>query len=198
MKYIAKSIAVYCGASKGVQPEYRDHAAALGRAMAERDIQLVFGGGSTGMMGAVADAILEAGGQAIGVVPSQFDWAEITHRGLTKLHLVANMHERKALMVELADAFVALPGGYGTFDELFEVVTWAQLAVHTKPIVIYNVAGYYDGLLAMVARGVEQGFIPTANQSLLMVGDTPDTVLEQIATYEPRPCYSRVDELKSR
>ncbi len=197
MKYDARSIAVYCGASKGLQSDYLEHAAALGNAMAARGISLIFGGGSTGMMGAVADAVLKAGGQAVGVVPTQFDWAEITHRRLTQLHMVANMHERKALMVKLADAFVALPGGYGTWEELLEVVTWAQLGLHSKPIVIYNVAGYYDGLLLMIKQGVEQGFVPVRNQHLLMVAETAESVLDLIANYEPHPYYSRVDELIS-
>lgn len=175
-----KSICVYCGARNGVDAVYLEGAAAMGRALAENGLRLIYGGGRNGLMGALADAVLAEGGEAIGIVPEPFKWAEVTHTRLTELHLTADMHTRKAKMASLSDAFIALPGGYGTLDELMEIVTWAQIGVHGKPIAVYNIAGYYDPLLEMIRRGLESGFIPTTSQDLLKVGDTPQGVLDQL------------------
>lgn len=175
-----KSVCVYCGARNGVAQVYLDGATEMGRTLAEHNIRLIYGGGSNGLMGALADAVLAAGGEAVGIVPEPFKWGEVTHTRLTELHLTADMHTRKAKMASLADAFIALPGGFGTFDELMEIVTWAQIGVHGKPIAIYNIDGYYDPLLQMVERGLAQGFIPATSHNLLKVADTPQGVLDQL------------------
>ena len=148
-------ICVFCGASTGIDPAYADVAAALGRELAARSIEVVTGGGKVGLMGVVADAALAAGGRVIGIIPRFLEQREVAHRGLSELHVVETLHERKALMHELSDAFVALPGGFGTLDELAESVTWAQLGLHAKPIGLVNVAGYFDGL-RRVRRGRRQ------------------------------------------
>lgn len=181
-----KSICVYCSARNSIDPIYHEGATAMGRALAENNIRLVYGGGSAGMMGSLADAVLGAGGQAIGIVPEPFKWAEVTHTRLTELHLTADMHSRKAKMASLSDAFIAMPGGFGTFDELMEIVTWAQIGVHGKPIAIYNIKGYFDPLLEMIDRALTLGFIPEASRTLLKVGDTPQMVLDQLMSlYRP-------------
>jgi hypothetical protein len=155
----SKAICVYCGSSIGVRSEYRSIAKELGIAMAEADFRLVYGGAHVGLMGVVADAVLAAGGEVIGVIPQQLADREVAHRGLTELHVVRSMHERKHMMAELADAFVAMPGGYGTMDELCEVLGWAQLAIHDKPIILLDTADYWQPLFAMLDRAVEEGFI---------------------------------------
>jgi hypothetical protein len=185
MAYTAHNICVYCGAHPGVNSKYKEGAIALGRAMAAHNIGLVYGGGSVGMMGYIANAVLEAGGRVIGVIPEVLDKTERIHLQLTELHLVGTMHERKALMAARADGFVALPGGYGTLEELLETITWSQLAIHSKPIVLYNIAGYYDPLLAMVDRAVAEGFVLPHNRHLFSVGETAEAVLEQIAAFTP-------------
>ncbi len=154
-----KTICVYCGSAVGARAEYRTIAAELGTAMAEADFRLVYGGAHVGLMGIVADAVLAAGGEVVGVIPQQLVDREVAHRGLTELHVVRTMHERKHMMAELADAFVALPGGYGTLDELCEVLGWAQLAIHEKPIVLLDALEYWQPLFAMLDRAVEEGFL---------------------------------------
>jgi hypothetical protein len=167
-------VCVFCGSSPGNRPEYRETAEALGRAFAERGIGLVYGGASVGSMGAIADAVLAGGGQVIGVMPRTLVEREVAHHGLSELHVVESMHDRKALMTQLSDAFVALPGGHGTLDELFEALTWSQLGIHDKPIAILNVAGYWDPLLAMMERASEEGFLrPTDRARLRVVSDLP-------------------------
>ncbi len=166
------NVCVFCGSSDGASPEYRAVAADLGTLIAGRGWGLVYGAASIGLMGAVADAVLAAGGPVVGVLPSVLQDKEVAHAGLTELVYVNSMHERKALMADRADAFVALPGGFGTLDELMEIVTWAQLGIHTKPIVLVNTRGYYDGLLAFLDHAVEHGFIrPAHRRSLQVVPD---------------------------
>lgn len=164
-----KWICVFCGSADGAVPEYLATARELGRRIAEKKYGLVYGGASVGSMGAIADAAIAAGGEVMGVIPDVIMDLEICHRGLTELHVVRTMHERKALMASRADAFVALPGGYGTMDEFIEIVTWAQLRIHAKPCVLVNVGGYYDGLLAFLDTAVEQGFIKRENRGLVQV-----------------------------
>ena len=159
-----RSICVFCGASAGHDPAYAAAADALGRELAARSIELVTGGGKVGLMGVVADAALAAGGRVTGIIPRSLEEREVAHRGLTRLHVVETLHERKALMHELSDAFIALPGGFGTLDELFETITWAQLGIHAKPIGLVNVSGYFDDLLAFVDGATAHGFVSEANR----------------------------------
>ena len=159
-----RRICVFCGAAAGNDPRYAAAAGELGRALAARSIELVTGGGKVGLMGVVADATLAAGGRVIGVIPRFLEEREVAHRGLTELHVVESLHERKALMHELSDGFIVLPGGFGTLDELMESITWAQLGLHAKPIGIVNVAGYFDELLAFVEGAAGTGFIPAAHR----------------------------------
>jgi uncharacterized protein (TIGR00730 family) len=180
-----KSICVYCGSSPGASPAYADAARMLARAMVERKISLVYGGGNVGLMGVIASEVLRLGGEATGVIPTALMDKELGHRGLTKLHVVANMHERKAMMAELSDGFIAMPGGMGTMEELFEVLTWAQLGFHAKPIGLLNVDGFYDSLIAFVRQMVAERFL-TAEQSLLMMSDNaPDALLERFMSFQP-------------
>lgn len=158
---------------------YRDAAAALGRLLAREGIGLVYGGASVGLMGTVADAALAGGGEVIGVIPRALEAKEIAHAGLSALHVVETMHERKALMAELADGFIALPGGMGTFDEFFEVVTWAQLGIHAKPFGLLNVAGYYDRLAAFLDHTVAEGFVRGEHREMIVVEESPEALLER-------------------
>jgi uncharacterized protein (TIGR00730 family) len=164
-----RRVAVYCGSADGNDPVYLSEAAELGRAIAGAGLGMVYGGASVGLMGAVADAALDGGGEVIGVLPSVLAGSEIAHHGLTRLEVVATMHERKARMVALADAFLILPGGYGTLDELLEIVTWAQLRMHAKPCVLINTAGYWNGLLDFLDSAVAAGFLKQSNRDLLQV-----------------------------
>ena len=180
-----KNLCVYCGSSIGVRPDYAAAAEATGRLLAERGIGVVFGGGSIGMMGAVADAALAEGGEVIGVIPHALAAREVDHVGLTALHKVDTMHERKALMAELSDGFVALPGGLGTLEELMEVWTWVQLGIHRSPVGLLNVAGYFDGLLGFVDHAVAEGFVRPAHRDLLVVADTPLALLDALTAWQP-------------
>lgn len=180
-----KSCCVFCGSSPGVRPEYREMAVALGREIAGRGLRLVYGGASVGLMGAVADAVLEAGGEAVGVIPRALAEKEVMHHDLTELHFVDSMHERKAMLGDLADAFVALPGGFGTFEELLEILTWAQLGIHTRPCGLLNVVGYYDPLLAMVDRAVEERFVRAEHRGLLLAASEPAALLDAFEEFEP-------------
>ena len=169
-----KRVAVYCGSSSGNDPAYLAEAKELGRAIASAGLGLVYGGAGVGLMGAVADAALAGGAEVIGILPEILSGSEIAHRGLTRLEMVPTMHERKARMVKLADAFLMLPGGYGTLDEMMEIVTWKQLRLHAKPCVLINTAGYWDGLLAFLDRAVEAGFLKAENRRLLQVAGTAE------------------------
>jgi uncharacterized protein (TIGR00730 family) len=175
-----RSICVFCGASAGHDPLYATTAEVLGRELATRAIGLVTGGGKVGLMGVVADAALAAGGRVTGVIPRSLEEREVAHRGLTGLHVVETLHERKAMMHGLSDAFVALPGGFGTLDELFEAVTWAQLGIHAKPIGLVNAGGYFDDLLAFVEGATAQGFVSGANRALLTVREDVPTLLDAL------------------
>ncbi len=179
-----KRVCVFCGSHVGRRPEHLETARALGRLMAERGIGLVFGGGQVGLMGAIADTVLEAGGEAHGVIPEALATREIAHSGLTELHVVPGMHERKALMAELSDAFIALPGGLGTFEELFEVLIWSQLGFHRKPIGLLDAVGYYEPLRELLRHGLDEGFIPKEDQGLLLVSSHPAELLEKLTTTE--------------
>lgn len=175
-----KSIAVYCGASPGADPVYADAARGLARALVEHNIGLVYGGGRVGLMGTIADEVLRLGGEATGVIPKQLVEREVGHAGLTRLFVVKDMHERKAMMSDLADGFIAMPGGMGTLEELFEMVTWAQLGIHAKPIGLLNVNGFYDGLSAFVGHLVETGFVRPAHAALMQLEADPDALIRRL------------------
>jgi uncharacterized protein (TIGR00730 family) len=179
------SLCVFCGSAVGTRPAYADAARALAAELVRRRLDLVYGGGSVGLMGVVADAVLAAGGRAIGVIPRPLATKELLHAGLTETHLVASMHERKALMAELAGGFVALPGGLGTLEELLEILTWSQLGIHQKPIGVLNVGGYWDGFAALLDRAVDEGFVSPENRALLLVADGPAALLDRLAAWEP-------------
>ncbi len=183
-------ICVFCGSSMGKNGAYRDAAAALGRLLAREGIGLVYGGASVGLMGTVADAALAAGGEVIGVIPRALEAKEIAHAGLSALHVVETMHERKALMAELSDGFIALPGGMGTFDEFFEVVTWAQLGIHAKPFGLLNVARYYDQLTAFLDHTVSEGFVKNELREMIVVEERPEALLERFRT-RPTPVVDK-------
>lgn len=175
------SICVYCGSRAGNSPEFAQVAREVGREIGRRGWQLVYGGGRAGLMGSVADATLAAGGTAIGVIPQALLERELGHRGLTELHIVQTMHERKKMMAERADAFLALPGGIGTFEELFEVWTWRQLGYHDKPLGLLNAGGYYDGLLAFMRHTMQQGFVSPPQVDLLQVDHQAEALLDRLA-----------------
>ena len=172
------AVCVYCGSSLGVDGVYLDATRALARTLAARGIRVVYGGASVGLMGALADTALEAGGEVVGVIPQALMDREIAHRGLTFLHVVRSMHERKALMADLSDAFIALPGGIGTLEELIEVYTWSQLRLHDKPLGVLNVSGYYDGLAAFLDHAVTEGFLPAPQRARLLTAAEPDALLD--------------------
>jgi uncharacterized protein (TIGR00730 family) len=180
-----RRICVFCGSSKGNDLTYVEQAMALGTLLAKRGMGLVYGGASVGTMGAVADAALAAGGEVIGVIPEHLVRAEVAHDRLTELHVVADMHERKAKMAALADGFLALPGGAGTLEELFEVWTWAQLGLHGKPIGLVDVAGYYQPLAAFATHMVTEGFLRAEHRDLLAIAEDPAVLLDGFERYEP-------------
>ncbi len=173
-------VCVYAGSSAGAHPQYADAARTLARVLCARRRGIVYGGGRIGLMGALADEALAHGGEVIGVIPRQLMEREVAHGSLTDLHVVATMHERKALMAELADAFVALPGGIGTLEELVEMLTWAQLGLHAKPVGIVNVDGYYDSLLAFLEHALNEGFLSPAHLELLAVAADPEALLDEL------------------
>jgi len=175
-----RSICVFCGANAGNDPAYVEAAEALGRACAERGLRVVYGGADVGLMKVVADTALASGAEVVGVLPRGLFEREVAHAGLTELHEVDSMHERKALMADLSDAFVALPGGYGTFEELLEITTWAQLGIHTKPIGVIDVAGYYDALRALFARAVADGFIERRHAGLIVFERSAVALLDRL------------------
>ena len=175
-----KRICVYCGSKAGNQPQYLEAAKSLGKAMTERNIGLVYGGGNIGLMGQIADSVMANNGQAIGIIPDSLFKAEVVHRGLTELITMADMHQRKAKMARLSDGFIALPGGFGTLEEFFEAITWSQLKIHSKskPVGLLNVDGYYDRLHAFIGHAVDQGFIKPAHQALYRIHSDPHTLLD--------------------
>ena len=176
----SRRVAVYCGSADGNNPAFVAEATALGRAIAASGLGLVYGGASVGLMGAVADAVLKGGAEVIGVLPAVLSGREIQHEGLTRLELVSTMHERKARMAELADAFLVLPGGYGTLEEMLEAVTWAQLGLHAKPCILVNTAGYWDGFWAFLDTAVEAGFLKSRNRELLRVASCAEEAVGMV------------------
>jgi uncharacterized protein (TIGR00730 family) len=179
-----KRICVYCGSSPGKNPAYLIAAKQLAKELCERDIGLVYGGATVGVMGAIADAVLEAGGEAIGVIPKSLAVKELAHENLSELHVVASMHDRKAMMAELSDGFVALPGGWGTLEEIFEILTWAQLGFHDKPCGLLNIDGYYDGLIGFLENSFEQQFVNELCRPMLMTAREPKVLLDQFTNYQ--------------
>ena len=180
-------LAVYCGSRHGARPEYTQAARALGQALVRHGLGLVYGGGKVGLMGEVADAVLERGGEVIGVIPQAPSRVEVAHAGLTTMHVVDSMHTRKKLMTDLAAGFVALPGGVGTLDELFEALSWAQLRIHAKPIGILDVAGYWDGVLRLLDHGVAEGFLDRAHRDLVISDPDPDALIARLAALRVPP-----------
>jgi uncharacterized protein (TIGR00730 family) len=177
MQKLPKRVCVFCGSSSGALPAYRDEAVALGRLLGESGVGLVYGGAQVGLMGALADAALASGSEVIGVIPRMLAGVEVAHPRLSRLILVETMHERKALMAQEADAFIALPGGFGTLDEFFEILTWAQLGIHSKPCLLINTGGYFNHLLTFLQVAVDQGFLKAKNQGLIQVVDNPAQAL---------------------
>jgi uncharacterized protein (TIGR00730 family) len=188
-----RSLCVFCGSSTGHDPAYAEAARALGRTLAEEKIRLVFGGGHVGLMGEVANATLAAGGEAVGVMPNSLVEREIAHTGLTDLHVVGTMHERKAMMSDLSEGFIALPGGTGTLEEFFEVLTWAQLGEHGKPCGLLNVAGYFDPLLTVFDHMVDRGFLSPSNRALVLVEGDPTRLLGRFGRHRPPETFKWAD-----
>lgn len=182
-----KRICVYCGSSPGDHPEFIRQARALGAELVRRQLALVYGGGSVGLMGHVAEAVLAAGGEVIGVITEQLVTMELGHQGLTQLHVVGTMHERKAKMAALADAFIAMPGGFGTLEEIFEALTWQQLGIHAKPCGLLNVEGYYDSLIAFLDGAVTQKFVKAEHRQLVVVDSDPLLLLDKLAAFQAPP-----------
>jgi uncharacterized protein (TIGR00730 family) len=196
-----KTLAVYCGAAHGVNPVYADAARLLARAMVDHNISLVYGGGKVGLMGVIADEVLRLGGEATGVIPRALVEREVGHAGLTRLFVVKDMHERKAMMADLSEGFIAMPGGMGTLEELFEMVTWAQLGIHAKPIGLLNVTGFYDGLRAFVGHQVAEGFVRPEHEDLMIADSDPDQLIQRLRAVVPVVLESSLpaaaaDELK--
>ena len=179
-----KRVAVFCGSSPGKRDVYGAAAQALGQALAGRGLGLVYGGGRVGLMGTLADAVLAGGGEVVGVIPTALSAKEIAHASLTEQHIVATMHERKALMADLADAFIALPGGFGTLDEFCEILTWAQLGLHRKPCGLLNTDGYFTPFLQFIHHAVAEGFVWPAHRDIVLVGDEPAALLDRLDGYE--------------
>ena len=180
-----RRICVFCGSSAGSDPRSREAAAELGRRLAGDSVGVVFGGGSIGLMGVLADAALDAGGEVVGVIPHALAARELAHRGVPDMRVVPSMHARKALMAELSDAYIALPGGLGTFEELLEIATWGHLGIHHNPVGVLNVAGYYDPLNTLLDHAVNEGFVSRENRRLVVVADSPPTLLEELRIHRP-------------
>ncbi|OHX11762.1 TIGR00730 family Rossman fold protein [Chromobacterium sphagni] len=182
-----KAICLFCGSNKGAKPEYEAAARDFGRTLAEQGVTLVYGAGKVGLMGVAADAALAAGGRVVGVIPEFLKAKEVAHLGLSELHVTETMHQRKALMAELSDGFIALPGGFGTFDELFEILTWAQLSVHDKPVGVLDAAGFFQPLRALAQHAVAEGFVPPGNMDLFRIDASLQSILDWMRAYQPQP-----------
>ena len=180
-----ETVCVFCGSREGSRPSYVEAARRMGTALARRGIRVVYGGGQVGLMGAMADAALEEGGEVIGVIPEALIAREVAHAGLTELHVVGSMHERKKLMADLSDAFVTLPGGYGTLEEFLEVLSWAQLSVHEKPCGLLEVDGYWEPLISLFDRAVTEGFVKPVHRSLVLEEQDPEALLDLMVRYTP-------------
>jgi uncharacterized protein (TIGR00730 family) len=196
-KVTAKRICVFAGSSAGVQPEYRAVAEDLGHVLAMRGVALVYGGARVGLMGVVADAVLTSRGHVTGVIPAALAAKEVAHNGLSDLRIVSSMHERKAVMSDLADGFIALPGGWGTLEEFFEVLTWGQLGLHQKPCGLLNVQGYFDGLLAFVDHSIEEGFVRRDYRAMISVSGSPAGLLDMMAAYQPPLVEKWIDRVST-
>jgi uncharacterized protein (TIGR00730 family) len=196
MQSIGRRVCVFCGSNIGLRPEYLGEAVALGRLLGKAGLGLVYGGARVGLMGALADAALANGGEVIGVIPRSLAAVEVAHAGLSRLYVVETMHERKALMAQEADAFVALPGGFGTLDEFFEILTWAQLEIHTKPCLMVNTGGYYDHLLSFLEVAIEEGFLKGENRAYIhVVGNAAEAVQRVQELWETLPvCHDAPSE----
>jgi uncharacterized protein (TIGR00730 family) len=189
-----KNICIYCGSAAGTRPEYAAAARRIGRILVDQGVGLVYGGGRVGLMGIVADAVLEGGGQVIGVIPDPLATEEIAHNGLTELHVVADMHRRKAMMADRADGFLTMPGGIGTFEEFFETLCWAALKLHQKPMGVLNIAGYFDPMLALLDHAVAEGFLRSKHLGLLITSDNPELlVVEMLKRVQPADPRQRID-----
>lgn len=192
-----KSICVYCGSSMGTAPFYAEAARELAKAMVVNNIALVYGGGNVGLMGVIADEVMRLGGEATGVIPKALLDKEVGHAGLTRLHIVKDMHERKAMMADLSDGFIAMPGGIGTFEELFEVFTWSRLGLHDKPIGLLNVSGFYDGLIAFLRHTVKQGFLSAEQEALLMHDSDANALLDRFKAFRPAAHEKLLDPVEA-
>ena len=180
-----RAICVYCGSNTGSKPEYAAAAQTLGRLLVDEGIRLVYGGGRVGLMGVIADAVMAAGGEAVGIIPAALDRREVAHHNVTELRVVRSMHERKALMNDLSDGFIALPGGYGTFEELCEMLTWSQLGIHAKPVGLLNVAGFYDPFLGLLDHAVDERFLHPDHRALLLSDVDAQTLLVRMRAFVP-------------
>ena len=180
-----KTVCVFCGSRDGARPSYRALAQQMGTTLARRELGLVYGGGQVGLMGALADAALEEGGEVIGVIPKALLAREVAHTGISKLHVVGSMHERKKLMADLSDGFIALPGGYGTLEEFLEVLSWAQLGIHEKPCALLDVHGYWEPLSSLFDKAVTERFVLPEHRSLVLVEEDPELLLDKMAHYVP-------------
>lgn len=192
-----RSVCVFCGSSPGFDPVYRENARSLGREIAKRGLRLIYGGGNIGLMGAVADAAIDAGGEVIGVIPQALADKEVAHHGISELIVVATMHDRKLRMADLSDAFIAMPGGYGTFEEFCEVITWTQLGVHSKPCGLLNIAGFYNPLLALFDRAVTDGFVRAEHRSLVQTQGSPPDLLNALQKWQPVTIEKWIDRAKA-
>lgn len=192
-----RRVCVFCGSSPGARPQYADLARTLGELLARRGLGLVYGGGNVGLMGILADAVLKAGGHVIGVIPQSLVDLEVAHTGLPDLRVVSSMHERKALMADLADGFIALPGGIGTLEEFCEILTWAQLGMHQKPCGVINVAGYFDHLMAFLDHSVNERFLRPEHRSMVLVAGDPETLLDHLDAYQPPRLEKWIDRSNS-
>lgn len=188
-----KTVCVFAGSNTGLQAEYAAAARDLGQALVRRQLGVVYGGGRIGLMGALADAVLAGAGHVTGVIPEALKAKEVAHEGLSDLRVVASMHERKALMADLSDGFIALPGGWGTLEEFFEVLTWAQLGFHQKPCGLLNVRGYFDSLLSFLDQSIDEGFVREENRAIVLVASTPDDLLDQFERYVPQTVDKWID-----
>jgi uncharacterized protein (TIGR00730 family) len=181
-----KSLLVYCGSNPGVNPIYKETAVALGKEMVERKIRLIYGGGSLGLMGTIANTVMENGGEVVGIIPSFLDKMEVGHPNLTEIHVVESMHERKALMEQMCDSVITLPGGYGSMDELFEILSWSQLGLHNKPVGLLNINGFYDPLVAQLDLMVREGFLKQPNREIIQVSDSIAEIFELMDAFVPQ------------
>ena len=192
-----KAVCVYCGSSPGRLADYADAARALGQALVARNLGLVYGGASIGLMGLIADTVLQLGGRAVGVIPQALARKEVVHRHLTELHVTQSMHERKTMMAELSDGFIAMPGGIGTFEEIFEIWTWAQLGIHAKPCGLLNVAGYYDALTTFLDHAAAEQFMKPPHRAMLIVEQQAEALLDRFSLFQPIPVRKWLDEDES-